>query len=355
MSTVNELLSQARRLPDGEPAKIRLNEQAISLADQGNDLGLQYKSRIALVEAAAFSGHPEKVLVNFGWCIAQCEKFPEQFPLPDILWKYKYVIACAVGFHSISRETLEQLLTNMHRHYEQAGFSLRPVHYMRAHMHLYAGEFEDCLQQLQISRGLEKDRFADCSACEVNFIVTALVALKRDQEAIQAAQPLLQGNEGCAEVPHLTFAALLSSTSRLGNKELGTLLLTSGYQLIRSNPEFLYQIGLQMQYCAEQALIDTGLERLQSHCDWLLASMDPGGRLQFQMGAAMVLNKALQQGQTSLVLRLPNSFALFNPAGEYSTQQLCEYFSQQALMAAQGFDQRNGNRYYQLQLAENLA
>jgi hypothetical protein len=354
MTTVNELLNEAGRLKDGDPIKIKLIEQAIISADQSNDLGLKYTSRVSLIEAATFSGQPEKALVNFAWCIAQCEKLPEQFPLVNILWKYKYVVDCAIGFHTISHAKLVQLMNNMEQHYKQAGFSLRPVHYMRAHLYLNAGQFEESLQQLQISMGLENDRFADCSACEIHFLVKVLVALKRDQEAIQTALPLIQGNERCAEVPHLTLSELLISTSRLGNSDLGKMFLTNGYQLIRDNPEFLHQVGLQMQYCATHELLDTGLDRLQNHLTWLLTNTDQRGCFEYQLGAAMLLKTLLQRNKNALSLRLPNKFELFNDSAEYDTQSLFNYFNQRALTTAKAFDERNGNLFYQQQLRDKL-
>ncbi|TMO09557.1 hypothetical protein [Pseudoalteromonas sp. S558] len=355
MSTVNELMLEASRLKDGDPIKIKLGEQAILLADKSNDIELKYKSRVSLIEDAAFAGHPEKALVNFGWCIAQCEKFPEQFPLANMLWKYKYVIDCAIGFHSISRSKLELLMDNMQRHYTQAGYSLRPVHYMNAQLYLSTGELEKSLQQLQVSQGLENDRFADCAACEVHFMVVLLVALNRDSEAVNAALPLLQGSQSCAEVPHLTLPELLISASRLGNADLGKMLLTSGYQLVRDNSKFLHQIGLQIQYCAIHQLIETGMDRVLNHYDWLFKNIDQRGHYQYFIGVSMLLKSVHLDGKTSLLLAMPKSFELFNESGNYNPQALFDYFYSKALEIAEAFDRRNDNKFYQDQIEKKLA
>lgn len=354
MSTVNDLILQASRLKDGDPVKIKLGEQAILLADQSNDINLKYRSRVSLIEDAAFAGQPEKALVNFGWCIAQCEKYPDQFPLTNMLWKYKYVIDCAIGFHSLSRAKLEQLLDNMKQHYAQAGFSLRPVHYMQAQLYLSMGELDKSLEQLQISQGLENDRFADCAACEVHFMIVLLTALNRYSEAINTALPLIQGNQSCAEVPHLTLPELLISASQLGKDDLGQMFLTSGYQLIRDNPNFLHQVGLQIQYCAIHNLIETGTDRIQNHYDWLSKNIDQRGHYQYYLGISMLLKSILNNGKTSIFLTMPKSFELYDENDRYNPKTLFDCFHNKALQIAKAFDERNGNDFYQFQIIHKL-
>lgn len=355
MSTVNDLILQASRLKDGDPLKIKLGEEAILLADQSNDINLKFRSRVSLIEDAAFAGQPEKALVNFGWCIAQCEKYPEQFPLTNMLWKYKYVIDCAIGFHSINRAKLEQLIDNMKQHYAQAGFSLRPVYYMQAQLYLNMGELDKSLEKLQISQGLESDRFADCAACEVHFMVVLLTAMNRHSEALNAAVPLIQGDQSCAEVPHLTLPELLITANQLGKDDLGLSLLTSGYQLIRDNSNFLSQIGLQIQYCATQNLIETGLDRLQNHYNWLFKNADQRGHFQYYLGVSMLLKFILKSDTDSLLLTMPKSFELYNENERYNPEILFNYFYKKASQIARAFDERNGNEFYQSKILNKLS
>lgn len=342
---VNKLLSQARKLADEDPEKTRLCEQAVRAAEQVKDDKSKYYALQDLIEVLVFSGYPEKALVQFGWCIAKCDQQPELYPLETILWKYKWMVEGAAKLPSISKNQLEQLLNNMQQHYQQAGYSLRPVLHSKALLAYHMGEIDKSLQSLQQSQGLSKDRYTDCNACVNDFRVSVLTAAKQDKTAFSAADIILQGHSRCTEVPHLTYSALLLPATRLGRLELGHQYLSKGYQLIKNNPTFLLQIGLQLQYCAYHALIEVGLKRFQRHLEWLIKSNTPGDRFEFELGAALLFKIVCTQND-KLHLSLPQQFSLYQADQYYQASVLFEYFWEQAISTANAFDERNENYHY---------
>src|SRR6266540_2526844 len=86
---VDELLYEAAGLEDG-PSKIALLEEAVRLADTHGDGYRGYEVRQQLIHTATFGGYPEKALVAFTWCLAQCDREREGRLDYTMMWKYKW-------------------------------------------------------------------------------------------------------------------------------------------------------------------------------------------------------------------------------------------------------------------------
>jgi len=345
-------LKEASVLQDENPQKLHLLEQALNSAVTQNDLLKQYDTRLKIVEVASFSGKLEKALMHFGWCVSQHDNDPLIFPLKSLLWKYKYIMSIAPKFHTISLDKINTLEENMERHYRQAGCSIRPVKVTLASSTYFKGEATEGLSLFLQSLGYQRDYYADCVACELNLKVSLLVANAKDEDAVSQSQVLISGVNHCAEVPHLTYSELLPSCTRLGDEQLAQKCLTKGYQLIASNPVYLPQMGMQLQYCALNGLLALGISRFQGHIHWWQDALCHWSLYEFELGA-MLLFIAAAAEQEEVTLNLPESFSCYSSTGVYKTQVLADYFKQKLMVNTRGFDQRNGNDFFGVRVAQS--
>ena len=91
-----------------------------------------------------------------------------------------------------------------------------------------------------------------------------------------------------------------------------------------------------------------------SHYDWLSKNIDQRGHYQYYLGISMLLKSMLNNGKTSILLTMPKSFELYNENDRYNPTTLFDYFYNKASQIAQAFDERNGNDFYQSQIAHKL-
>jgi hypothetical protein len=239
MNKVYDLLDEAEDHEDG-PVKVSITEEAVRLADESQDEVLAYEARMDLIRAATFGGYPEKAMVAFTWCVGKSTEDPDRFPArdagTDLLWAYKWISGQLAGYPQISRAQIREIMDDMEEKYRAHSLSLRPIYENWAQMAMDCGDpEEEILRHMDAFQAARRDGYANCAACERNFQVTILTFLRKDQEALDLAEPLLNGQEGCAEVPHGTYATVLLPLLRMGDPERAQRFHKRGYEMIRGN------------------------------------------------------------------------------------------------------------------------
>ena len=81
----------------------------------------------------------------------------------------------------------------------------------------------------------------DCVACDRNAQVRYMAFLGKDQKALEAAAPLLQGRMTCSQVPQATYGKVLLPLLRLGRVEVAATYLQR--RAIRSSPTTAHSCG----------------------------------------------------------------------------------------------------------------
>ena len=349
-SKISQLKRQANQFQDHNPKKMQLFNQALQLAQQQQNLKEEYDIRLQIVETATFSGHQEKIFPHFGWCVSQYEQHSDQLSLNKLLWKYKYVLESAGKFHTITREQIDHMHKMMEKHYQQGGYSMRPVLRMLGETRYFLGEQDKSLDLLQQGLGHRRDRYADCQACEITATVRLLTVNGQYQQALELAEPIMNGDLGCAEVPHLTYTDVLPALMALGHEEVAQQCLERGYRLINDNPGFIAQVGMQIKHCAKYGLIDAALKRFELHLDWWLGNHCHWDQFEFELGVAKLFS--VIDSEEVLSLNLPQAFELFDENSQYRVGDLLDYFQNKLVANAKAFDQRNGNGYFSERAAE---
>ena len=351
---IDELLYECANQPKGS-LKISLAKQAIALADQINDLDRGYAAREELISCSAFRGRPDLSIPAFAWCLAQADANPNRFDLRHLLWMYKWIVAACSECPGISLAQFDELLADLGRRFQAAGYSSRVYYQRKAAGYAVMGHLSEAALAYQEWPLQARDTVSDCHACDINESVIVLTHLGRLEDAFEYAEPILSGRKRCAEVPHLTYAVLLLPALRLNKLAEAQEFHRLGYQRIAQNPNFVKEHGIHIVYLSVIGNLKRAVILLERHLPMALKSSIPLNQLHFYAACHLLTQQLICAGRHSIKARLPQDFALWQADGCYDLDGLQAWFNQQAIALAEQFDQRNRNTYYSDYVAETLA
>jgi hypothetical protein len=349
---IEELLDEAYGLPPG-PSQIALLEEAARLADTHGFDEQGFEIREELIHSCTFSGYPEKSLVAFAWCLARCDRDPEQFLVEDILWKYKWIAGSLSGFPQIPREQIESMIADMKRRYQQAGAGLRPVYRLQCDLALDMGDFEAAREHQRRWEMTQRDWLTDCAACELDATVHYHLLAGDSERAVEEAGPILSGRMRCNEVPHHTLARLLTALMKLGRLHEAAEYHQRGYRLIVGRREFVAYVANHLTYLSLAGKNSRAVAVLERHLPLAMGMNHLSRRFTFYLAAALLLGRLIAKGKTRLPMRLPQQFRPADEKGNHDLATLLEWINDELEDLAERFDRRNGNDYHRRQIAEN--
>jgi hypothetical protein len=348
---IEAILQKAFALDNGR-TKLALLEEAIRMADAQNNVDLGFQIRQELIDTATFAGYQEKALVAFSWCLAQCDRSPDDYSEEEMLWKYKWVAGSLWYFPSISRAQIDATLEDMTRRYQRAGRSLRPVSKLQCRFAMHRGDAEAARAFQKQWRDAEADESTDCAACERNDQVEFFFFLGKDERGVEWAEPIVRGKLKCGEIPHLTLSKLLLPLVRLGRIEEAVQRHLRGYRLTYRNKEFLHEVAEHLAFLVLTDNLARAVKVFTRHLPWALETMVLTRRFQFDLAAVFLMDRLLETGQTTIAVRLPKEFPLARNGGTCAVAALRDHFAADLRDLAGQFDARNGTDYFARRCAE---
>lgn len=348
---IEELRDQAYVLPEG-PSKLAFLEEAVRLADVHQDVVLGDEIRKDLINAATFSGFPEKALVAFSWRLAQRDRDPQKFPERDILWEYKWIADSLTDFPQISRQQIEDAFDDVALRCERSGAGLRAVHKLRWQSAVNMNEPERAREHYRKWEQTPRDWNTDCAACEQDDFVEYHLFLREKENALEFAEPILSGSLRCATIPHNTYARVLLPLVQLGQMERAATYHRRGYRLCFNNRKFLSAISSHLRFFALTDNFPQALRLLEKHLEWALESKDLLTQWRFLLAARFSLQRLAEMGYTSLKLRLPKTVLCYREDGTYEVAVVASWLEETCRDLAERFDARNGNDGFKRLLAE---
>ena len=337
------LLDQADALDKFTGAGVPLVEEAVRLADTAGDLHLAFEARSQLVDHACWSGHPEKMLVAFAWCLAQLDRHPDQFDVYTTLWTYKWVVLSAPAFPEIGLTQLHEMVADIEARYRREGASLRPIHYLRSWVAEATGDDATARREIVAFEHAPRDQYSDCVACEADQRVDFHAWRGDDEKALAAAEPILSGRLRCAEVPHRTYAKLLIPLLRLGRVADAADLHRRGYRLLEPNQKLLRRIADHVAFLALTGNVERALRIVEKHLPRALEDADRFERMFFMLDAKLLFERLARDGHTEVRVHLPGGVSLRRDDGRYAPTALAAWCDASAREIAAALDRRNGN------------
>lgn len=349
-----ELLGEAYNMPQGEERYSKVCE-AVRHAEVAGDEDLLFEARLELVSASTFTGRAQETFTAFAWCLAKFKEDPYRYDYYSraVLWSFKFILHNADEIPGITREQFEQLSEQMAEIYQQYGYNLRPVYYLRFLFASSTGDFDAASVYYEKFQTVERDMMADCLACEADTTAEYLARLGQFERAAESMANIISNGMQCATVPQRTYSKVLHPLAMLGRYEEADANQRKGYSLIRYNPVFLAHAAFHLAYLRHRGKLDEALDLIQNHLHWALDTTEQRSRYLFYCTAAQTL-ELVADDVAPISLRLPKTFEKHRPDGRYDPAELAGWFNEQARELGERFDRRNQNNYFTTTLRERL-
>lgn len=331
-------LAENRQAPGGT-ARNAHAEALSTAAEATGDRPLFRAALDNLINAYLYSSESPKMLVPFARLLQEYDKDPGAFDEWDahsLFWQFKW-IASAIG-HSpeIPLESAAGWLDEMERRYRIAGYSERPVREAELWLADATGDDERAGRAYTRWQAADRDDMSDCHACELNSQGHYAMMRGDDAEALGVWQPVLSGEQTCAEEPHRVLATSLLPLVRLGRFDEARSAHLRGYRLARDKESLLPSVGRHIEFCALTGNESRGLEILAEHAAHVAPLANLSDQLAFHGGVLVLLRRLTELGHGQ-------SPAVPYEGSPRTVSELYEVLRAGSLDIARRFDARNGS------------
>lgn len=331
-------LAENRQAPGGT-ARNAHAEALSAAAEATGDRPLFRAALDNLINAYLYSSESPKMLVPFARLLQEYDKDQGAFDEWDahsLFWQFKWIASAIGNSPEIPLESAAGWLDEMERRYRIAGYSERPVREAELWLADATGDDERAGRAYTRWQAADRDDMSDCHACELNSQGQYAVLRGDDAEALGVWQPVLSGEQTCAEEPHRVLASSLLPLVRLGRFDEARSAHLRGYRLARDKESLLPSVGRHIEFCALTGNESRGLEILAEHAAHVAPLANLSDRLAFHGGILVLLRRLTELGHGQ-------SPAVPYEGSPRTVSELYEVLRAGSLDIARRFDARNGS------------
>lgn len=342
-------LDRLRKSLDGlrGEAVLRRMREIIDLAKRNEDGDTVADFAQALVEIGNAEGRLDYEMIGFGELrdlYLRDDRFADL--KRQVLWYYKWLGERLPEYVEVPATQIWGMLDQMEALYRQESVGLRPVHGLRCRAASLMGLKDEAERHYDLWEASERGDSDDCPACETHLKVQVLLDQARIDEAIDAAGPILAGDEHCGEVPAVTFSRLLMPLL-VKQDQRAPSMCAAVLRQVRSSPKF---VGYLADHVTFLTLIGAGVGvRL---C-WVMLAMGEeasNGQDRFLVARAAWTHFAVLRKAGVTEVKLPTRIgedARRVGRGRFVSEgvgidEAVERYGRRATDLAAAFDQRNG-------------
>ncbi|OXY90723.1 hypothetical protein [Streptomyces diastatochromogenes] len=326
--------------PEG-PARNARAEQLLAEAEKLN-------IPLAVIEALGhqlkvynYSSEKDRMFVPFARLLRLWDERPEDFDEYEahgLHWVFKWVSAGMLDQPHIPLASIEKWLGEMEHRYRLAGHSERAVRSAEFSVAAHVGDLERAERAYGAWLAADRDRMADCHACELHGQGAWQVKCDRDAEALELWRPVLEGEYSCAHEPHTVLASSLTPLLRLGRLDEARAHHLRGFRLVRPMESMRGAYADHVEFCALTGNEARGLELLAERPAYFTDTGHPRSRLDFMAVVTLLTDRLTGLGLGER--QVPG------PAGlSWTARELAAHARAEALELAERFDRRNGTSY----------
>ncbi len=192
------------------PESLQQMQRIIDLAEAHDDSTAVIEWQLTLLEAASHYGRFDVKISAFQKLCSLYEAEPGAEDLrASVLWYWKWLLEDLAQYVEVPAEQIALLQQQMEDCYRREGESLSPVFTERYATAAFMGKAVEAAHWLERWEACDSGDSDDCTACQINTRVQALLDLERVDDAVDAAAPLIRGEQSCEQVPASTFSRLL--------------------------------------------------------------------------------------------------------------------------------------------------
>ncbi|GHI04696.1 hypothetical protein AQI88_29290 [Streptomyces cellostaticus] len=326
--------------PEG-PARNARAEQLLAEAEKLN-------IPLAVIEALGhqlkvynYSSEKDRMFVPFARLLRLWDERPEDFDeyeTHSLYWVFKWVSAGMLDQPHIPLASIEKWLGEMEHRYRLAGHSERAVRSAEFSVAAHVGDLARAERAYAAWLAADRDRMADCHACELHGQGVWQVRRGREAEALELWRPVLEGEYSCAHEPHTVLASSLTPLLRLGRLDEARAHHLRGFRLVRPMESMRGAYADHVEFCALTGNEARGLELLAERPAYFTDTGQPRSRLDYMAVVTLLMDRLTELGLGER--QVPG------PAGRtWTAHELAAHARAEALELAQRFDTRNGTSY----------
>ncbi|GGW75536.1 hypothetical protein GCM10010503_61530 [Streptomyces lucensis JCM 4490] len=288
-----------------------------------------------------YSSEKDKMFVPFARLLRMWDERPEEFDeyeTDSLHWVFKWMSAGMLDQPHVPLASIEKWLGEMEHRYRLAGHSERAVRGSEFAVAAHVGDLARAQRAYAAWLAADRDRMADCHACELNGQGAWQAERGQDAQALRLWAPVLEGEYGCAHEPHAVLAASLKPLLRLGRAEEARANHLRGFRLVRSMESMRGAYADHVEFCALTGNEARGLELLAERPAYFTDTGHPRSRLDFMAVVALLMDRLTELGHGDQ--RVPG------PAGRtWTARELAAHARAEATELAGRFDRRNGTSH----------
>lgn len=337
IDALRRAMAENSRRPEG-PARNARAEHLLAEAERLN-------VPLAVIEALGhqlkvynYSSEKDKMFVPFSRLLRMWDERPEDFDeyeTHQLHWVFKWVSSGMLDQPHVPLDSVEKWLGEMEHRYRLAGHTERAVRGAEFSVAAHIGDVRRAERAYEAWLAADRDRMADCHACELHEQGWWQTERGRDEEALRLWRPVLEGEFTCAHEPHTTLASSLAPLLRLGRVDEARAHHLRGLRLVRPMESMRAAYADHVEFCALSGNEARGLELLAERPAYFTDDGHPRSRLEFTAVVALLMDRLTELGLGGR--RVPG------PVGrEWTAIELAAHARAEALELAARFDRRNG-------------
>jgi hypothetical protein len=324
-----------------------LLKQAINLADVHNDVEWGFELRLDLIRDEKDTSRCDESLPAFTWILDAYDKNPETLGEEDFLWEYKWMLGSVRRNSSISMEQINSIAEDFKTRLQRNGYSLRPYYTTKAHMAFFLGDLDDARKYIDLRNKEVRDEMSNCNACELDDDVELELRLGNFEKAIAVGNNMLTKKITCAHMPFSCYCSCVKYFQKAGNMEKAYEYFQKAEADLADleDTSQVSEVGILIHFLAEYDK-EKAWPFFEQHAHWNVNSED---YLDFLFSTSVL---SLFKGEGNIVLNVNSSLSWYKEDKSYDLQEVYNYYYERAKDLADRFDQRNGNKHFNKQLAE---
>jgi tetratricopeptide (TPR) repeat protein len=338
--SLRRAMAENSERPEG-PAR---NARAEQLLAEAEKLGIP----LAVIEALGhqlkvynYSSEKDKMFVPFARLLRMWDERPEDFDeyeTHSLHWVFKWMSSGMLDQPHVPLASIEKWLGEMEHRYRLAGHSERAVRSAEFSVAAHVGDLPRAERAYAAWLAADRDRMADCHACELHGQGWWQAERGRDAEALLLWRPVLEGEFTCAHEPHTVLASSLVPLLRLGRTDDARAHHLRGFRLVRPMESMRGAYADHVEFCALTGNEARGLELLAERPAYFTDTGQPRSRLDYLSVVALLMDRLVELGLGER--EVPG------PAGRsWTARELSAHARAEALALAARFDERNGTAY----------
>lgn len=340
-----------RQEPPGRSRTVRA-EALVDIADHLGDPESQIAALHALVDAYQVGGEGFRSPIPFARLLRLWDEHGNTLTRADwwsyrTHWKFKWVTSDLILVPEVPLATIRGFVGEMERRYRIAGYGMRAVHAQRFFIAEHLGDAAEAAVQHEKWLTADRDRMADCQACELSSLGEWRGGQGDDAGALDLWARTLSGQFTCDEEPGCTLSASLLPLVRLGRLDDARTHHLRGYRLIRGRENLRARVGEHILFCAMTGNEGRGVEILVDHRGWFDGPNEPWPQLSYLEAVAVLLRRIVELGSGALPLPGPGG-------RDWRADELRAWCEDEVGSLAARFDARNGNDAVSRRSADRL-